>query len=89
MPDEDEQLRILCSLRGQMITGVDLGETDPHLLLTLEDGRVFFLCGSSDQYESWQCGIAWGDPHAPWLVVATPGGDLAFWAPNGFTDSEL
>jgi WD40 repeat protein len=36
------------------------------------------------RYESWQVGVAWGDPAERWLVVAIPGGDVAIWSPPSF-----
>jgi predicted O-methyltransferase YrrM len=79
-----EQLQVLCSLRDRRITRVELGATVPHLILTLDDGAVFFLCGDAPDAEAWQVGLAFGDPAEHWLVVATPGGGLAMWAPETF-----
>lgn len=81
---EDQQIQTICGMRGLTITGIELGRSQPHLIITLEDGRVFFLNGRDDQYESWQLGVAMGDPAESWLVVAVPGGDIAVWAPKGF-----
>jgi hypothetical protein len=83
--DEDEQLRVLCSIRFHEIADVELGDLYPHLILTLASGRLFILCGQHDRYESWQCGVAHGSREEYWLIVATPGGGLAIWAPEHFT----
>lgn len=42
----DEDLQLLCSIRQQTIEQVQLGHPKPHLVLTLETGAVFFLCGN-------------------------------------------
>ena len=82
--DEDEQLRVLWSIRLEEIDEVEMGDPYPHLILTLASGKLLMFCGQDDQYESWQCGIAYGDPKEPWLVVARPDGGLALWAPEHF-----
>jgi hypothetical protein len=78
---EDQQIQAICSMRGLTITSIELGKSRPHLIMTLEDGRVFFLNGRHDKYEAWQLGVAMGDPSETWLVVAVPGGDIVVWAP--------
>jgi hypothetical protein len=80
----DEELRLLCSLGERTIERVYLGREAPHLMLHLEGGSIFFLWGDHAQYESWQAGVAHGDPAETWLVVAGPGAGVAVWAPEGF-----
>jgi hypothetical protein len=80
-----EQYRVLLTLLDQVVTSVDLGETHPHLLLTLANGQVLFISGNTDPYESWECVRNDGSGDEFWLVVATPGGGLAIWAPPEFS----
>ena len=87
LPDyvEDEALRILCELREAEIVSAALADDAPDLILTLSDGKVFFLNGRHEQYETWQLGVALGRPDETWLVVACPGNEVAVWAPDSFT----
>ena len=87
VPDyEDEKaLHILCGLREAEIVGATLADDAPDLILTLADGRVFFLNGQHEQYEPWQLGVAFGRPEETWSVVACPGNEVAVWAPDSFT----
>ncbi|MEM1116682.1 MAG: hypothetical protein AAF845_03725 [Bacteroidota bacterium] len=87
LPDyeDEEALRILCDLREAEVVDVALADDAPDLILTLADGRVFFLNGRHEQYETWQLGLAYGRPDETWLVVACPGNGVAVWAPNSFT----
>jgi hypothetical protein len=80
----DEELAEICGVREQVIVSAALGETTPHLFLTLESGKVFCLNGRHDRYETWQLGVALGDRSEVWLVVACPGDEVAVWAPPGF-----
>lgn len=76
--DEAEELRQLCELREAVIAAADLAPDAPDLLLTFEDGRVLFLVGRHEQYESWQFGVAYA-PNLGTLVVACPGNEVAVW----------
>jgi len=78
-PEEAEALRQLCELREAVIADVELGADAPDLLFTFEDGRVFFLNGRHEQYETWQLGIAFA-PDVSALVAACPGNEVAFWS---------
>jgi len=78
-PDEAEALRQLCELRETVIANVELGTDAPDLLVTFADGRVFFLNGRHEQYESWQFGIAFA-PNVGALIVACPGNQIAVWS---------
>jgi hypothetical protein len=82
--DAEEQIRLICSLREVPIAKVELGESQPHLIVTLEDGRVMFLNGRHEMYECWQSGASGGEPNEMWMVVACPGGGVAVWAPESF-----
>ena len=80
----EDQLVQISRLRDLPIRRVDFGVAAAHLLLTLEGGSVFFLWGKHEQYETWQVGVAFGEPGETWEVVACPGGRLAVWAPSAF-----
>lgn len=90
LPDApvEQQLQTICGIRELMITDIQLGETYPHLLLGLEDGRILFVNGRHEMYECWQLGVAMGNPQESWLVVATPSGGVAVWAPDSFGYAE-
>lgn len=83
---EEEAIRRLCDLREAVIRDAELAEDAPDLILTFEDGRVFFLNGRDDAYETWQLGVAFARDDPPWLVVACPGGEVAVWAPRSFDE---
>jgi len=36
----EEQIQAICALRGRIIVGVELGEEQPHLILTLDEGAI-------------------------------------------------
>lgn len=81
----EEQLQTLCGLRERVITEIRLDAERPHLILSLNDGRILFVNGHHEQYECWQVGVAWSDPKEFYLVVALPGeGGVAVWAPENF-----
>lgn len=90
LPDvsDDDQVRVLCRLRLRKIAAVELGQAAPHLLLTLEDGSMFFVNGRHEMYECWQLGVCYAEPPNAWLVVACPGGDVAVWAPPDVTSAK-
>lgn len=81
---QEEQIQAICRIRERVIVGVELGEMEPHLILTLDDGRVVFVNGKHEMYECWQIGVTRSGTEEPWLVVACPGGDVAVWAPQSF-----
>ncbi len=54
----EEQIQAICSIRERVIVGVELGASEPHLILTLGDGRVVFVNGKHDVYECWDMGVA-------------------------------
>jgi hypothetical protein len=83
-PSIDEQLRTICELRELVIADIKLAYTQPHLIMTLEDGRILFVNGWHEKYECWQLGVALGGSDEFWLVVATPNGGVAVWAPDSF-----
>ena len=81
----EEQIQTICDLRERTIVKAEIGEDEPHLILTLDDGRVVFVNGKHDLYECWNMAVAFsGDM---WQVIACPGGGLAIWAPKSFVPS--
>ena len=81
----EEQIQIICDLRERTIIKAELGENQPHLILTLDDGRVVFVNGKHEMYECWNMGVAFsGDS---WQVIACPSGGVAVWAPKNFVPS--
>lgn len=61
-----------------------LGETEPHLIISFESGRTFFLNGHHNKYESWELGVWFPEKDEDFLVVACPGDNLSIWAPDNF-----
>lgn len=82
--NEEEQIRLICALREHQVTKIELGESQPHLILTFIDGSVFFLNGRHEMYECWVAGVSCGTPNELWMIVACPGGDVAIWTPDSF-----
>ena len=81
----EEQIRLLCALRERVITEIRLGEEEPHLIIHLDDGRILFVNGRHEQYETWQLGVAFGNPRECYMVVALPGGGgVCVWSPENF-----
>ena len=80
---EEEVLQIL-HLSNHRIERVDFGATAPHLILSLERGLVLFVWGGNERYETWQVGVAFGEPGTRWEVICLPGNGLAAWASEGF-----
>ena len=62
------------------IVDAQLGVESPHLILTFDDGRILFINGHHDQYESWQLYAGQGKL----LIVAVPGDELAMWLPEDY-----
>lgn len=82
--EEEQEIQAVVSLRGMQIKKVELGEEAPHLILTLEGGKVIFLSGSNEHYESWQAGAGVWKTDGMWMVVAGPQRNIAVWAPEEF-----
>jgi hypothetical protein len=81
----EEQILSICSIRERTVEKVELGEDSPHLILTLDDKKVFFINGKDENYESWDVGVAFGDIEQSWQVIACPNGELAIWTPPKFS----
>lgn len=52
--------------------------------MTFQSGLTMFVNGHHDMYECWQAGDGAGYGGHQWLIVATPGDDIAIWAPDSF-----
>jgi hypothetical protein len=78
----------LALLAGQEIVEASLGEDAPHLILTFDSGRVFFLNGARMNYECWNLGTVTQEEEKKWLIVAIPGNDIALFPPSGATRSK-
>ena len=80
----EEEIQTICSIREQVISKVELGENAPHLILTLDDGRLIFVNGKDDRYESWDVGVAFTGVEEAWQVIACPSGEVAIVTPPNF-----
>lgn len=81
---QDEEISIICSLREKKIVDIRLGDTIPHLIITLEFGQVFFLNGHNEKYECWDIGVAFNPVEDNWMVVAGSHDDLVIGYPSYF-----
>jgi hypothetical protein len=79
----EERLVALARLADQEIVAAALGADAPHLILTFDSGRVFFLNGAHAAYECWNLTTATAEPDKQWLIVAVPGGEIALFSPPG------
>lgn len=79
---EEQYFKHIWDIRRQKVVNVQLDAVSPHLIISLESGRVLFVNGHDHNYECWQL----GDPFAgsDWLLIATPGDDIAIWCPEEF-----
>ena len=88
LTQEEEEMEIH-SMRGQEIDNVKIHSPWPHLLISFKSGKVLFINGKDEMYEPWTAGLTnHGKDSDTWLVVACPGGGLAVWAPDNWTDRE-
>lgn len=79
---QEEQILAIYGIKWLKIVDIRLGEARPHLIMTLEDGKVLFLNGRHDLYETWQFGVICWHPDECWSLVAMPGGAIAYWVPQ-------
>ncbi|MBU8753791.1 hypothetical protein [Priestia megaterium] len=79
---EEQHFKHIWDIRRQKVVNVQLDTVSPHLIISLESGRVLFVNGYDPTYECWQLGDPFGG--VDWLLVATPGGDIAIWCPSEF-----
>jgi hypothetical protein len=76
---EKEQYQCIFDIRRQKIVDIRLGDISPHLIITLESGKVLFVNGYHPKYECWQLSA-----DTEWFVVAVPGNHIAVWCPDDF-----
>ncbi|ERJ10914.1 hypothetical protein [Haloplasma contractile] len=69
---EEQQYKLLFSIRREVITDLYLGIESPHLYIVLKSGRVILINGFHDVYECWQAGDGSWFTGTNWLIVATP-----------------
>jgi hypothetical protein len=82
LSQEKEELEIY-KLRGQQVEKIEILSPWPHLVVHFKSGKVLYVHGKDEQYESWTAGLtSYGKDSDKWLVVACPGGGLAVWAPE-------
>ncbi|EJS76623.1 hypothetical protein [Bacillus cereus] len=77
---EDEEYKRIFEMRRQKVIDIQLGIESPHLMITLENGQIIYVNGFHEDYECWQAGVQC----EAWLVVATPGNEIATWIPDEF-----
>lgn len=77
-----QEIQTISSIRERIIVQVELGENAPHLVLTLDNGKIIFVNGKNDQYESWNVGNAFCEIADAWQVIACPGGEVAIFTPT-------
>jgi hypothetical protein len=83
----EEEIQVICSIRGRTIKNVELGNNSPHLILTLDNERTICVNGNNDKYESWDIGVAFGKFEDSWQVIACPGGEVSIITPLNFDHS--
>lgn len=76
----EEQIESIVEVRERTIVDIELCRPYPHLVITLDNGRVVFINGKNDLYETWIVGVAFADE--PIQVIACPGGGIAIFAPD-------
>lgn len=81
---EDEEYNLVYKLRREKVVDIILGESVPHLIIVFQSGQSMFINGHHNMYECWQAGDGGGYTGEEWLIVATPGDDIATWAPDDF-----
>jgi len=81
---QEDEIQAICRIRERAITNIELMIDYPHLIITLDDGKVIFINGQDDLYESWSLGYASNNASETWFVVAGPGNRIAVWAPKDF-----
>jgi len=85
---EEEELKIH-ALRGEEVDKIQILTPWPHLVVYFKSGKVLYMNGEDHQYEPWTAGLtSFGVDAEYWLVVACPGGGLAVWASEEFSNNE-
>jgi hypothetical protein len=81
---EEEEFDLIFKLRREKVVDIKLGESVPHLFIVFQSGQILFVNGHHNMYECWQAGDGAGYTGDDWLIVATPGDDIATWVPDDF-----
>jgi len=81
----EEHLLSLYRLREHQIMHAELGQSGADLIISFDNENVLFISGRDPRYESWELGTAIHDAENSFMVVATPGGNVATWCPASFT----
>jgi hypothetical protein len=81
---EEEQFKAIFDIRREKVVDIRLGDISPHLIITLESGKVLFINGYHPDYECWQTGDGGAYVGDDWLLVAVPGDDIAVSSPDSF-----
>jgi len=81
---QSEEFKRICELRQARVQKVELGSNAPHLILTMEDGRVLFINGYDENHEPWQAGESF--VRVGLTVIACPGGEIALFGAEDLVD---
>lgn len=79
---EQEEYKQIYKIGREKIIDISLADKSPHLIITLESGKILFVNGYHEQYECWQVGVQYLD--TDWLVVACPENGIAYWVSEDF-----
>ncbi|HYE75139.1 MAG TPA: hypothetical protein VEF04_17490 [Blastocatellia bacterium] len=81
----EEEFQRIVALRERVITNVELGMNNPHLIMTLDDERVLFVNGKHNLYEPWDVGVAFSGEEEHWQVIACVDSNIMVFAPKTFS----
>ncbi|MEK4752654.1 hypothetical protein MKX72_09175 [Priestia sp. FSL R5-0597] len=81
---EEQHFKHIWDMRREKVVDLVLGTSSPHLIITLESGKVLFVNGHDSNYECWQLGDHFSGGSCDWLLVATRGDNIAIWCPDDF-----
>lgn len=82
--DDQESFQLFLDNRREKVKDIWLGSTSPHLYMMFESGKILYVNGENQNYESWQIGDGYGYGEDEWLIVAVPGNEIAVWSPGEF-----
>ncbi|KAA0541671.1 hypothetical protein FZW96_21610 [Bacillus sp. BGMRC 2118] len=77
---EEEGYYSIFNIRREEVLDIRLGDTSPHLFITFKSGKVLFVCGYHEKYESWQASNGLHES-GEWLIVAVPENQISSWTP--------
>jgi hypothetical protein len=78
---EEEGYCCIFNIRREEVIDIRLGDISPHLYITLKSGKVLFVGGYHEKYESWQASNGIHES-GEWLIVAVPENRIASWTPE-------